>query len=148
MSTVTPIRRPQAARKGRSLSRSVVGQVRVALQPANRLASFLGAILGGFVPLSTYVLSHSELAPGAWLTDPRSAIVAGGLLYSAKTVYRWGCLAFGGDVWKALGFVALTEGVMIMSSTPWLALCGLGVLAAINGVATAVTLSTGDNRAA
>ena len=148
MTTITPIRRPQVttpARKGRSLSRSVVGQVRVALQPANRLASVLGSVLGGFVPVATYVLSHSEIS--SYLSDPRSLIVAGGLLYSAKTVYRWGCLAFGGDVWKAVGFVALTEGVMIRSGTPWLAVAALVILAGINGVATAVTLSTGDNRA-
>ena len=44
-------------------------------------------------------------------------IVAGGLLYSAKTVYAWGKLAFHTAA-KALGFVVLLEGVMILSQTP------------------------------
>ncbi len=133
-----------ARRKPCALARSVVGQVRAALKPENRLASFLGAILGGFVPTATFVLSHCELTQ-QWWTDPRSAIVAGGLLYSAKTVLRWGQLAFG-DRWKALGFVILTEGVMVLSHTEALALTALAVLAMINATATAVSLSALDNR--
>lgn len=127
-----------------NVARSVVGQVRLALRPENRLASFLGAVLGGFVPLSTYVLSHSEL-PQQWYSDTRTAIVAGGLLYSAKTVLQWGKLAFG-DRWKALGFVVLTEGVMVLSHTYWLSGAALAVLMGINAVATAVALSALDNR--
>lgn len=67
-------------------------------------------------------------------------LVLGGLLFSAKTVFAWGALAFR-DRWKAAGFVVLLEGVMITSSVPMLALTLLAILVAINGIATGCTLS-------
>lgn len=121
----------------------VVGQVRAALSPANRLASALGFLLGGFVPAATYVVAHRELAAGALWAQLGTYLVAGGLLYSARTVFDWGTLAFGLRV-KALGFVVLLEGVMVTAHTAWLAGAALGYLVAINGAATACKLSLGD----
>lgn len=126
-------------RKRPSIARSVVGQVRLALKRENRLATAVGSLLGGFVPAATWTMTHHE--PHDW----RLLIVAGGLLYSAITVYKWGVLAFGMRV-KAFGFVALLEGVMVMSATAWLSLTALGILIGINAVATAVALSALDNR--
>jgi hypothetical protein len=67
-------------------------------------------------------------------------LALGGLLFSARTVYAWGRLAFQASG-KALGFVVLMEGVMTMSHTPWLSPAALAYLVAINGIATGCTLS-------
>lgn len=125
----------------RRTTKSVVEQVRTAMKPRNRLAAAMGFLLGGFVPLASFVLAHYEVDPGAaiWTQLP-AALVLGGLTYSAKTVYDWGRLAFELPV-KALGFVVLLEGVMVASSTPWLAFTALGYLIGINGVATGCTLA-------
>jgi hypothetical protein len=95
------------------------------------------------VPLATYVIAHYEAtAPGA-LTLTSSgpwALVAGGLAYSAKTVFDWASLAFANAV-KATGFVVLLEGVMVTSATTWLGVAALAYLISINAVATACKLS-------
>jgi len=41
---------------------------------------------------------------------------------------------------KSVGFVVLVEGVMVTSTTHWLALTALGYLIGINGIATACAL--------
>ena len=109
--------------------------------PRAILATTLGVLLGGFVPLASFWLSHHELdATRPVYTQVTAYIVAGGLLYSAKTVYAWGKLAFHMSI-KALGFVVLLEGVMILSCTPWLTTMALVYLIAINGVATGCNLA-------
>lgn len=119
----------------------VVDQVRVALRPKNRLAALLGAILGGFVPIASYVLAHHEIAPGtAWALQPAPWLVAGGLVYSAKTVFDWARAAFALRA-KALGFVVLLEGVMTGSATRALALAALVILVGINAVSAGCQLS-------
>lgn len=138
--TVTSYSKPR--RSASKLPLGVVEQVRVALQPKNRLATLLGFLLGGFVPLASYVVAHYEIASSeALYTQLSSYLVLGGLLYSAKTVYAWGKRAFASPA-KALGFVVLLEGVMTTSSTAWLAIAALSYLVVINGVATGCTLST------
>jgi hypothetical protein len=124
----------------------VVDQVRLAFRPQARLATLLGCLLGGFVPLASYVVAHQEID---FSGPPLSAalavlLVAGGLLFSAKSVYGWSRLAFqsGG---KALGFVVLTEGVMIVSRTAWLGLAALGILIGINAISAGCTLSLRKN---
>lgn len=119
-------------------SPGIVEQVRVALSPAHRLATMIGAALGAIVPLSTFVVLHGEL--GELDTDPRWLVVIGGLLYSATTVYRWGRLAFASPI-KAVGFTVLVEGVMTLSTQTWLAVLALSYLCVINAVATGVTLA-------
>jgi len=116
--------------------------VRTAIMPENALATAMGAILGGFVPLATFTVAHQELGGTEWYLQPKLALVLGGLLYSAKTVVHWGHLAFR-DRTKALGFVILLEGVMIFSATAWLSYFALALLVAINAIATGVTLSRG-----
>lgn len=124
-----------------SKSLGIVDQVRVALAPQYRLAAFIGALLGAVVPLSTFVVLHDELDT-ANPFDPRWLVVAGGLLYSATTVYRWGRLAFASAP-KALGFTVLIEGVMTLATDTWLAIAALSYLVAMNAVATGVTLARG-----
>ena len=131
-------RQPRPQRPRQSLG--VVEQVRLSLRRGSRLAFALGVLLGGFVPIATYVISHTELQPGPLWLQPSAAFVAGGLLFSAVTMYRWGVLAFVQRA-KALGFVVLLEGTMVTSHTHWLALAALCYLSAINGVATACNLA-------
>lgn len=131
-----PPRRPRP-----SSPLGVVEQVRLALRPGSRLAFVLGVLLGAFVPLATFVLSHHELTRSRELwRQPAAYFVAGGLLFSAVTMFRWGRLAFDVKA-KALGFVVLLEGTMVTSSTRWLALTALVYLCAINGIATACNLA-------
>ncbi|HTA90057.1 MAG TPA: hypothetical protein VK745_10790 [Polyangiaceae bacterium] len=131
----------RAASRGPSERRplGVVAQVRRAFARGNRLAAFVGFLLGGFVPLAVYVIARGE--SGSFSGHERAwAIITGGLVYSARTVFEWARLAFTSAV-KSVGFVVLLEGVMVTSSTRWLALAALGYLIAINGTATACTLS-------
>lgn len=120
----------------------IVGMVRQAARRENRLATAIGALFGGFVPIASFALVHGELGSD-WYLDPKSALVAGGLLYSAKTVVQWAQLAFR-DRAKAYGFAVLVEGVMTFSATAWLAYTALALLVSINAVATGVTLSRGS----
>jgi hypothetical protein len=119
----------------------VVEQVRLSLRRGSRLAFFLGCLLGGFVPIATFQVSHTEFswARPLW-AQPAAFLVAGGLLFSALTMYRWGVLAFAHRA-KALGFVVLLEGTMVTCHTQWLAFAALAYLAAINAVATACRLA-------
>lgn len=122
----------------------VVKQIREAFTRKNALGTIIGLLLGGFVPVGSFVLCHHELpridAPWAWRTI--ALLVLGGLVFSAKTVWQWSAAAFQ-DRWKATGFVLLVEGTMVWAHTPWLSYAALGVLVGINGVATGVTLSRG-----
>ncbi len=133
---VTPAR-PQRAPK----RLGILSEVRLALHPKNRAAAYLGAALGGAVPVATYWLAHHELSRGfvVW------ALVAGGLLFSATTVLRWAATAFG-SMPKAIGFTVLLEGILLYSRTPWLALGALGYLCFINAVATGVRLALEGKR--
>lgn len=122
---------------GPSADRDVVGQIKLAF--AHPLPLVIGAMLGALVPIATYTVGHAELGEAGWASLP-GAIVVGGLLFSAITVYKWGRRAFGGAV-KAIGFVVLSEGVMSFSHTPWLSLVVLGFLVGINAVANGANLA-------
>jgi hypothetical protein len=125
---------PRPKRAPRQLG--ILDEVRLALHPRNRAAAYLGAALGGGVPVATFWLAHHELDRGlvVW------GLVAGGLLFSALTVTRWAASAFGSAP-KALGFTVLLEGVLLYSHTAWLATAALIYLIFINAVATGVRLA-------
>ena len=114
---------------------TVVCQIKRAFKPGARLAAFLGVWLGGIVPLATWWLIHFEVARQWRLW----ALVAGGLLYSAPTVYAWIRAAYGSVV-KAVGFVVLMEGLMTFAQTLWLSIAGLVILVFINAVFSACAL--------
>lgn len=121
---------------------SVIYQVKRAFKSGNRLATFVGLMLGGFVPLASYVIAHSETGAFDFSHARSISIVAGALLYSAKTVYEWARMAFV-SVLKSVGFVFLTEAVMISSTTHWLTIAALCYLISINAIATGCNLSLG-----
>lgn len=119
----------------------VVDQVVLALRPGNRLATLLGCILGGVVPIATDVETHLDLDASRPLYEQVATfLVIGGLVFSGKTVFAWAGRAFRDD-WKAAGFVLLLEGVMITSNVAVLPLALLRTLVAINGIATGCILS-------
>lgn len=117
--------------------RDVIGQIKLAF--SNPLPLIIGALIGGLVPLATYIVGHAELAGAGWASVP-GLIVVGGCLFSAITVYKWGRRAFD-SAFKALGFVILSEGVMTFSQTHWLCVVVLGFLIAINAVANGANLA-------
>jgi hypothetical protein len=114
----------------------------VSFQPKRRLAAAVGTLLGGFVPLATSVVAHHEVdrAPTATIWQLPLLLVAGGLVFSALTVYTWCTEAFQART-KAVGFVVLAEGVMILSHVEWLSTAALCYLISINAIATAATLA-------
>jgi hypothetical protein len=99
----------------------------------NCLLALFGFALGGFVPLASYTLIHQEVSkrPALW------ALVAGGLVYSAVSVYTWGVTFFQYRL-KAAGFVVLLEGTLTFCSIRWLCLSGLSILIVLNGISAAI----------
>jgi hypothetical protein len=118
----------------------VVEQVRRSFRAENRLATLVGFILGGFIPVASWELAHCECKK---LMSIPALLVIGGLMFSAKTVFDWGYQAFG--AWKAAGFVLLMEGVMVYSGNWTLNMVALGLLVFINGLGTGATLSLQRN---
>jgi hypothetical protein len=116
---------------------SIVDQVWLATRGENVLPLVLGFLLGGFVPIATYVQSHSL---PEWGFNPHVLLIAGGLIFSCFTVFSWAQKAFSGII-KAVGFVALIEGTMVFSTATWLGLVALFFLVVINGTATGVNLA-------
>lgn len=123
---------------GKKKNLGVVAQVRTAFSTKNRLAAFVGSLLGGFVPLATYTVAHH--GGGLEVKSIAFILVIGGLLYSATTVFQWARLAFSSPT-KSVGFCLLLEGVMVCGSVEWLALTALAYLIGINAIATGCTLA-------
>lgn len=119
---------------------SILSQLR-ALR-GQRLATVTGSIMGGVVPVLIYRLSHHHAAesPALWL------IVAGGLLFSASSVYGWGMRLFGGQWYKAGGFTLLLE-LSTVFVKGWESKLALSVLILINAVNLAHALVVGNRPA-
>lgn len=115
---------------------SVVEQVRVAFRRPNRLATVCGILLGGYIPVGTFFVVHYEVQrqPSLWI------LVAGGLLFSAVTVWKWAKSAYQSSA-KALGFCIMVEGIMTFSQLMPLAVFALFLLVMINGIATGCILA-------
>lgn len=115
------------------------------------LALALGAALGGLVPVTTYAVAHGfelvrveggTIAAASW-EHPGWVLVLGGLLFSAKTVYAWTAAAFD-DRAKALGFVVLVEGALLLAPSPELRYVALAYLVTINALGTGAQLALRD----
>jgi hypothetical protein len=114
---------------------TVIQQTRRSFSRGARLAGVIGLVIGGFVPVATYTVVHFEVAaiPALWV------LVAGGLVYSAMTVFMWAKSAFGSTV-KAIGFCILLEGILTFAHSIVLSLAALAVLVFINAVSAACSL--------
>ncbi len=136
--SVIQLRRGERRRSRKRLG--VIDQIRRSFERGSRLATFSGMILGGFVPVGSFVVCHYELPHAeGWRRVALLTLIGGGLLFSAKSVWQWSAAAFA-DPWKASGFVVLLEGIMVISGTRGLSFAALGLLVAINGIATGVIL--------
>lgn len=115
---------------------AVVDSVKKAFQKKNRLATIVGTVLGSVVPWFTFSIGHHEVNtnPMMWM------FVAGGLSYSALSVYDFAKAAFKHPA-KALGFVILVEGAMTFSNEKSVSVLALCLLIAINAITAGVNLS-------
>jgi hypothetical protein len=147
--TITPIIPARKSTRTRTTSRpraaspaataGVMAQIAAAARSPGAL--LVGAIFGAFVPIATFTVAHYELDAGRPLYAQAPALlVLGGLVFSALTVFAWGRLAFRSGL-KALGFVTLIEGTMVLSTTSWLGIVALALLVAVNATATGATLA-------
>jgi hypothetical protein len=114
---------------------SVIDQARIAFS-VSAIGSIVGFILGSSIPLTTFMIAHSEWRE--WFSI-YTLLIIGGLGFSFKNVYQWGKAAFR-DSWKAGAFVLLCEGSMIFSKIIWLEWMCLGILIAINAIASGANL--------
>jgi len=116
-------------------SPGIVTMVKSASHKKNRVAMIVGFVLGGWIPIVTFLVSHNQVErlPMLWL------LVAGGLTYSAMTVFSWARIAFKHPL-KALGFVVLLEGSMTFVPDVIVGTPSLLMLIAINGLATGTNL--------
>ena len=118
------------------MKNSIVHEVKIAAHKSNRIPLIVGMILGAFVPSATFELVHYEVAenPMLWL------LVAGGLIYSAMTVFAWAKVAFKHPA-KSLGFCVLVEGVLTFSHSAYLSGAALAILVSINAIAAGCALA-------
>lgn len=119
---------------------TVIAQVRRAFLPGARLAGFTGLAIGGFVPVATWTLVHYEVSalPLLWW------LVAGGLVYSALTVFQWGKAAFG-NAFKAVGYCVLLEGILCFGHCLPLSLSALTILVFVNAISATCALQIRKN---
>ena len=119
---------------------SILSQLR-ALR-GQRLATVVGSIVGAVVPVLVYRIAHHHAGdtPALWL------IVAGGLLFSASSVYGWGMKLFGGQWYKAGGFTVLVE-LSTVFIQGWESKLALSILILINAVNLAHALVVGNRPA-
>ena len=130
----------KTAAKAATRDYSILSQLR-ALR-GQRLASVVGSIVGAVVPILVYRIAHHHAAetPALWL------IVAGGLLFSASSVYSWGMRLFGGAWYKAGGFTVLLE-LSTVFVNGWESKLALSILVLINAVNLAHALVVGNRPA-
>lgn len=142
-SGLRPVQTLQPARGARRAApRGVIDKVRFAFERESRLALLFGIACAGIVPIAVFVTVHSCIDYGrALYLQPSAYFAAGGLVFSALTMYLWGVEAFGLRL-KAAGWVLLLEGVMVTSTVHWLAYVTLALLASVNGIAAACNFAS------
>ncbi len=130
---------------------SILEQIRIAWDSPGIF--WVGMVFGGFVPATTYRVSHHEASVNwagwanwaSFQANWAHWAIIGGLIFSATTVFGAGRQAF--NNWaKALGFVILTEAVMIFSDDLLLNGSALALLALTNAIMTGTNLALQDQR--
>lgn len=99
----------------------------------------VGLFVGSLIPVATFCMAHFQTG---WIGH---ALVLAGLVFSAPTVYEWGVAAFKSKV-KAVGFVILMEGIMVLASVPYLPFVCLAYLVGINAYQTGINLHAKELR--
>lgn len=101
--------------------------IKVSAAQKRSIGQLCAAIASGFLPVASYVMAHHESKgnPLLWV------LVAAALMFSAPTLVDW-AKKWCGNIYKAVGFTVLLEGVMVFSTTTWLSYVGLVILVAIN----------------
>jgi hypothetical protein len=138
----TSKRRRTRTTADKSATTDVVTQLEVAYRRPQ--ATVIGAVVGGLVPWFARTLAHGQL-PATWSAGSHGlamvmlAVVLGCAMFSAITVYKFGCATFG-DTRKALGFVLAIEGVMLVS-TGATSNVALAVLVVINALANGAAIA-------
>lgn len=99
-------------------------------------------MVGASVPVSVFVVSHTTALEPSFASIALWGAVLGGLVFSAGTVYRYCCEAFGGARGKAAAYCALSETIMTFapSELVLLSVAMLAILVAINAIATGRTM--------
>lgn len=117
---------------------NVIRQIKIAFSRDSKLATSFGTVIGSFVPVGIFSVVHLGIETGhdapSLFNQINTYIAAGGLLYSATSVYQWMSRATRSG-WKGLGWCVLAEGIMTFSGIDWLAYIALVLLCFINGVA-------------
>ena len=135
-------RRRARVTSDKSATTDIVTQLECAIRRPQ--ATLIGALVGGLVPWFARTLAHDQL-PAAWTSGNRGlamvmlAVVLGCAVFSAITVYKFGCATFG-DARKALGFTLAIEGVMLVSTCTTSAVA-LVVLILINALANGASIA-------
>ncbi len=117
---------------------AVMVSVTTAFQRKNRRAAIWGFAVGGWAPIASYYIAHTEIKGDYY--QPLSLLVLGALLFSVITVFEW-CKAAVNSAIKAAGFVVLLEGVMVFSKIEWLGVSALALLILTNGIQSACNLA-------
>jgi len=120
---------------------TVIESAKLAFSHKHRRAAMIGSVLGAWVPLSAFVVSHTEVD----YTQPLYAqiavwVVVACLGFSMPKVYQWGKNAFHSAL-AGMCFALLTETLMVVSHNIYLSVAGLIILVGINAVSAAVNLS-------
>lgn len=118
---------------------TVVQQVKHAFKPGGQIAAWIGLLMGGCAPIFTFVVVHFVIPLHPERTYLLWAIAAGGLLFSAPKVYKWGLSAWGSKV-EALGAVMFLEGVMTLVPSVYLPMAALVILVFVNAIYSACRL--------
>lgn len=121
-----------AEQRAREEAQATAEANRVRMQAAMRKAGagrIAAAIAAAFLPVASFVLAHIEAPTNQALW----VLVAAALLFSAPTLVQWAA-KWCGHMYKAMGFAALLEGVMVFSHIPALSYAGLAILVMINAI--------------
>jgi len=135
-SSVTPITRRSAAasREPTRSKPSGKGKTKVLTAARRRLVSSIIAAIGaGFLPVASYCIVHFEASERKYLYG----LVACALGYSAPSLAAWALTwvkakTYKAKFFQAWSFTLMLEGIMTLSSNPYLSGSGLALLVAIN----------------
>jgi hypothetical protein len=98
-----------------------IEQIKRAFKKANRLPFIIGALMGSFVPVAVFFLTQytmgvsHDIVAGVQEYPWLMGLILGGCVFSAKSVFQWSRAAFAKDTIKAIGFVVILEGCMVLA---------------------------------